>query len=82
MFWELVLPYWNASILFEEHEGVFVEGDIRYRGKSRCVRTFCASRNQIVGNTELVIENRGRLKKLSVSSFDGYTMGSLMVMWR
>ena len=68
---------WYSHIVI----GVFLLGHVRvYLSKGRCVTmervtAFCASRNNIVGNTKMVLESKGLLEKVEFSSFNGYTDG-------
>ena len=55
---ELVVSHWNArsaSASGDDGGGsnTVTEVEVCYRGKSRYVRRLCASRNHIMGDTEL-----------------------------
>ena len=75
---ELVVSHWNAksaSASGDDDDGsnTVAEVEVCYRGKSRYVRRLCAGRSHIMGDTELVLSDRGRLENMSVSSFGGHT---------
>ena len=66
---ELVVPYRNITKIWESAS---VETEICYRGKTRLVRRLCPSSSPRMGDTELVLSERGKLENLRVSSLSGY----------
>ena len=73
---ELAVSHWNtrsASASQDDGSNAVAEVEVCYRGRSRYVRRLCASRSHIMGDMELVLNERGRLENMTVSSSGGYT---------
>ena len=58
----------SSSASQADGSNTVAEVDVCYRGRSRYVQRLCASRSHIMGDTKLVLNERGRLENMTVSS--------------